>query len=77
MSLPQLNDHKYFKSFYEILCVFGRGRGIKPALLAAMMTVPLGAALRLYKEETFPASFILSIENFSCGISGSCWLLLL
>ena len=46
---PQQKDRRYFKSFSEILCVLG---GSNQALLAAIVTMPLGAALRLYKEGT-------------------------
>jgi len=43
-------------------------RGFNQALLAAIVIVPLGAALRLYKEGTCPGSSMLSIEKFSNGV---------
>lgn len=38
------------------------------ALLAAIVIVPLGAALRLYRERTYPGSSMLSVEKFSNGV---------
>lgn len=45
-----MNGHRYFKSFFELLGVGVGGREVKSGPLAAIMTVPLGAALGLYKK---------------------------
>lgn len=70
---PQQKDRRYFKSFSEILCVLG---GSNQALLVAIVTMPLGAAVSLYKEGTCPGSSLSSTEKFSNGVlsaAGCCY----